>query len=294
KGTFDSYLWQIQEQKLRYITQVMSGKSIARSCEDMDETVLTAAEVKAIATDNPMLAEKMEVDNEVARLKLLRGSWQNEHAVLERNINQYYPESIAHHRSNIKKISADVELLRKTEGRDFQITIDGRTFNERVPAGERLMLLSRLDDSKEKDTPLSVGEYRGLALALEHGAFDSLQFTLKGSHTYRGDLGSSELGAITRIENAADQIAKLLSNEKDELANFERQLTEAKKEVVMPFEYEQRLSEYAARQSEINTSLEFQELQKQEDVILDENSETEEGENANIKEESVCVGAEVE
>lgn len=292
KGTFDSYLWQIQEQKLRYITQVMSGKSIARSCEDIDETVLTAAEVKAIATDNPMLAEKMEVDNEVARLKLLRGSWQNERAVLERNINQYYPESITHHQDNIKRISADVELLQQTEDRDFQITVDGKTFNERVPAGELLMMLSRLDDWKGTDTPLSVGEYRGLALSLEHGSFESLQFTLKGSHTYRGDLGLSELGAITRIENAAGQIAKLLSDEKDELANFERQLMEAKKEIIKPFEYEQRLSEYAARQSEINTSLEFQELQKQEDIVLDEDNETEE--NEDVKEESVCVGMEVE
>ena len=294
KGTFDSYLWQIQEQKLRYITQVMSGKSIARSCDDIDETVLTAAEVKAIATDNPMLAEKMEVDNEVARLKLLRGSWQNERAVLERNINKYYPASITRHRNNIGKISEDLELLRHTEGKDFQITLDGQTFSERVPAGERLMLLSRRDDWKGKDTPLSVGEYRGLALSLEHGAFDALKFTLKGAHTYRGELGSSELGAIARVENAAGQIAKLLSDEKNELANFERQLEEAKKEAVKPFEYEKRLTEYAARQSEINTALEFKELQKQEDVILDEDSETEESESADVKEGPVYVGSEVE
>ena len=294
KGTFDSYLWQIQEQKLRYITQVMSGKSIARSCDDIDETVLTAAEVKAIATDNPMLAEKMEVDNEVARLKLLRGSWQNERAVLERNINKYYPASITRHRNNIGKISEDLELLRHTEGKDFQITLDGKVFSERVPAGERLMLLSRRDDWKGKDTPLSVGEYRGLALSLEHGAFDALKFTLKGAHTYRGELGSSELGAIARVENAAGQIAKILSDEKNELANFKRQLEEAKKEAVKPFEYEKRLTEYAARQSEINTALEFKELQKQEDVILDEDSETEESESADVKEGPVYVGSEVE
>ncbi len=229
KGTFDSYLWQIQEQKLRYITQVMSGKSIARSCEDMDETVLTAAEVKAIATDNPMLAEKMEVDNEVARLKLLRGSWQNEHATLERNISCYYPESISRHRDNIEKISVDLELLRNIEGKDFMITIDGRTFDERVPAGERLMLLSRLDDWKDKDTPLPVGEYRGMALSLEHGAFDSLKFTLKGAHTYRGDLGSSELGAITRIENAADRLQSCLPMKKVSLPILNGSLKKQKK-----------------------------------------------------------------
>lgn len=294
KGTFDSYLWQIQEQKLRYITQVMTGKSIARSCEDMDETVLTAAEVKAIATDNPMLAEKMEVDNEVARLKIIRGNWQNERAVLERNISRYYPERIAHRKQTIEKIGADLELLKNTNGQDFKITIDGKVFDERVPAGEHLMLLSRLDDWKDKDTPLPAGGYRGLELSLEHGSFDSIKFTLKGTHTYRGDLGSSELGAISRIENGVDHIPKLLATEKSELANFERQLEEAQKEVIKPFEYEQQLSEYAARQSEINTKLEFKELQKQEEVIMDEDTKRSDDEqDQSFERVPASVGAEV-
>jgi len=124
KGTFDAYLWQIQEQKLKYITQVMTGKSISRSCEDMDETVLSAAEVKAIATSNPLLAEKMEVDNEVARLKLLKGNWNNERLLLERNIRNRYPETIAYCENKIASILRDMESLKKTGGKDFSIVIE--------------------------------------------------------------------------------------------------------------------------------------------------------------------------
>ena len=273
KSTFDSYLWQIQEQKLRFITQVMTGKSIARSCEDMDETVLSAAEVKAVATNNPMLAEKMEVENEVARLKLLRGSWQNERTVLDRNINEYYPACITRHQKNIEEISVDIKLLSKTNNQDFKITIDGTIFDERVKAGERLMLLPKLEDWKDKDTPLSVGEYRGIQISIEHATFNSVEFVLKGSHSYRGDLGISELGAVVRIENAVEHIPKMLEKEKQQLDNYIRQLEEAKKEIGKPFEYEERLTDYVGRLSEINTKLEFKELQNQEEVIIDEDGE---------------------
>src|SRR5665647_1547885 len=105
KGTFDAYLWQIQEQKLKYISQVMTSKNISRSCEDMDETVLSAAEVKAIATSNPLLAEKMEVDNEVSRLKLLKGNWNNERLILKRNLESQYPNLIAHCEKKIEALS---------------------------------------------------------------------------------------------------------------------------------------------------------------------------------------------
>jgi N12 class adenine-specific DNA methylase/GNAT superfamily N-acetyltransferase len=294
KGTFDAYLWQIQEQKLRFITQVMSGKSIARSCEDMDETILSAAEVKAVATDNPLLSEKMEVENEVARLKLLRGSWQNERAVLERNIHSYYPASIAKHQNNIEEISADIELLKKTVDQDFKITIDSTAFDERAKAGERLMLISKLEEIKSRDTPLPAGKYKGMQILLEHGYFDSINFVLKGSYAYSGDLGVSELGAIARIENTVERIPKLLEEEKQQLANFEQQLEEAKKEIDNPFEYEERLAEYAAHLSEINTKLEFKKLQKQEDVIIDEDEEQPDDEEYEAFDRvPACVGVEI-
>jgi hypothetical protein len=254
----------------------------------MDEVVLTAAEVKAIATNNPMLAEKMEVDNEVGRLRLLRGSWENERAVLERNIGTYYPGQIALHKRMIENIGADLELLNKTEKKDFKITIDGVTFDERARAGLRLMLIAKIDNLQHTGQQVTVGEYCGLTLSLARATeYSGIEFILKGGYSYRADLGESELGAISRIENIVDRIPKQFAEAKNQLLNYEQQLEEAKKEVVKPFEYEARLSQYVARQSEINTSLEFSELKKQEDdVILDAPDE----ENSDNRQQPELVG----
>ncbi|UWG99353.1 MAG: GNAT family N-acetyltransferase [Candidatus Dehalobacter alkaniphilus] len=275
KGTFDSYLWQIQEQKLKYISQVMTGKSISRSCEDMDETVLSAAEVKAIATSNPLLAEKMEVDNEVIRLKLLKGNWNNEHLTLGRNINNQYPETIAYCEKKIASIGKDVALREKTEGKDFSIVIDGKTYNERVKAGEQLLLMTKLNDLAVNGEPSLVGEFRGFHLLLVLNAFKQLELLVKGNNTYSTPLGDSSLGGITRLENVIEKIPAVLMNMEQKLADTQTQLEEAKKEVQKSFEFEQRLNECSARQVEINTRLEFKELQKQEEVIFDENTAAE-------------------
>lgn len=276
KGTFDAYLWQIQEQKLKYISQVMTGKSVSRSCEDMDETVLSAAEVKAIATSNPLLAEKMEVDNEVARLKLLKGNWNNERLTLERNIKNRYPETIAYCEKKIANIRKDLELLKKTEGKDFSIVIDGKTYDERVKAGEQLLLLAKLNELTVGGDPLHVGEFRDFRLYLVLNAFKQLDLLVKGSNTYDTPLGDSALGGITRLENVIERIPSMLISMEQKLADTQTQLEEAKKEVQKPFEFEQRLNEYSTRQAEINTKLEFKELQKQEEVIFDESAATEE------------------
>lgn len=279
KGTFDAYLWQIQEQKLKYISQVMTGKSISRSCEDMDETVLSAAEVKAIATSNPLLAEKMEVDNEVARLKLLKGNWNNERLTLERNIKNRYPETIAYCEKKIANIRKDIELLEKTEGKDFSIVVDGKTYDERVKAGEQLLLLAKLNELTVDGDPLHVGEFRGFRLDLVLNAFKQLELMVKGDNTYDTTLGDSALGGITRLENIIERIPSLLISMEQKLVDTQTQLEEAKKEVQKPFEFEQRLNEYSTRQAEINTKLEFKELQQQEEVIFDESAATEEASN---------------
>ncbi|WP_228745443.1 hypothetical protein [Paenibacillus sp. S150] len=128
KENFDSYLWQIQEQKLRYISQVMTGRSISRSCQDADETVLSAAEVKAAAVGNPMLAEKMEVDNEVIRLKLLKTNWHNEQVMLERQLNQHYPQVLASCAEKLEQYQADWELAEQHRIQEFSITLDRMVF----------------------------------------------------------------------------------------------------------------------------------------------------------------------
>lgn len=274
KGTFDAYLWQIQEQKLKYISQVMTGRSISRSCEDMDETVLSAAEVKAIATSNPMLAEKMEIDNEVGRLKLLKGNWNNERLTLERKIKHQYPEDIDYCEKKISNIRKDMELRGKTEGKEFSIVLDGKTYDERVKAGEQLQLMAK--ELAAGCEPLPVGEFRGFQLFLQINTFKQLELYVRGSNTYDTSLGESALGAISRLENVIDRIPAMLANVEERLEDTKIQLEEAKKEVRKPFEYEQHLNEYLARQAEINTKLEFKELQKQEEVIFDESAATEE------------------
>jgi hypothetical protein len=127
------------EQKLRYITQIMTSKSVSRSCEDVDETVLTAAEIKAIATSNPLLAEKMSADNEVARLKLLKCNWTNEQLILDRSINIHYPETVARNEKRIEEITRDLAVLEQHRGGDFMIVVDGKAYDERAAAGEALL-----------------------------------------------------------------------------------------------------------------------------------------------------------
>lgn len=274
KGTFDAYLWQIQEQKLKYISQVMTGKSISRSCEDMDETVLSAAEVKAIATSNPLLAEKMEVDNEVARLKLLKANWNNERLILKRNIETHYPNLIEHCKQKIGALEKDIQMKNVTSGHDFSMKIDGKNFDERAKAGERLFIVSKIQDVSVNGDPYEIGEYRGFKLYLMRTAFDQMEIRIKGSSSYHIELGDSEIGCITRIENCVEKIDHLLLQTNQKLEDTNIQMEEAKKEVVRPFDYEERLADFSARQSEINTKLEFKELRQQEEVILDENSQS--------------------
>lgn len=273
KGTFDAYLWQIQEQKLKYISQVMTGKSISRSCEDMDETVLSAAEVKAIATSNPLLAEKMEVDNEVSRLKLLKGNWNNERLILKRNLESQYPNLIAHCEKKIEALSKDIALKNQSIGQAFSMHIDGKAFDERVKAGERLFIMSKLNDLAVKGESLEVGAYRGFKLYLSRTAFSQIELQIIGAFTYQVELGDSEIGCITRIENSVEKIDSILIKTKQKLEDTIIQIEEAKKEVDKPYEFEGRLSEFSARQTDINTKLEFKELRQQEEVIIDETSQ---------------------
>jgi hypothetical protein len=275
KDTFDAYLWQIQEQKLRYITQIMTSKSVSRSCEDTDETVLTAAEVKAIATSNPLLAEKMTVDNEVTRLKLLKGNWTNEQIVLKRNINIHYPDTIANSERRIEDIKYDITVLDKYKSSEFSIEIDGKIYNERAEAGEALMTIIRAKCDIGERQEL-IGSYFGLALYAERKNLSETNLKLIGNGKYSASIGDSAIGSITRIENLAERLPPYLKDAETKLAETRHQLEIAKQSVTKPFEDEEKLSDYLSRQSEINTKLEFQELSKQQDEFLSESGENEE------------------
>jgi len=269
RDTFDAYLWQIQEQKLRYITQIMTSKNVSRSCEDTDETVLTAAEIKAIATSNPLLAEKMSVDNEVTRLKLLKGNWTNERLTLEHNVSIYYPDTIARSEKRIEDITRDIAVLKKYMSSDFVMEIDGKKYGERVAAGEALLTVIKAKCDIGEGQYL-IGSYRGLDLYAERKNHYETDLRLMGGARYSTPASDSAIGCITRIENLAERLPGLLSETKTKLAETMHQLEVAKQAVSKPFEYEEKLSGLLTRQSEINTVLEFKELSKQQDEFLSE------------------------
>ena len=283
QDTFDAYLWQIQEQKLRYITQIITSKSVSRSCEDVDETVLNAAEIKAIATSNPLLAEKMTVDNEVARLKLLKGNWINEHILLKRNIETLYPDSIAQSESRIKGINHDMAVLAQHKGGDFIIEIDGKKYNDRTAAGE--VLLTVINAKCEPgEGQVCIGHYRGLDLYAIRKNIIEADLRLVGQARYATAASDSPIGCITRIENIIERIPGYLTETEANLENTRHQLEAAKQAVDNPFEYEEKLATQLTRQSEINTTLEFKELSKQQDAFLNDNG-SEDKSNENETEE---------
>lgn len=277
KGTFDAYLWQIQEQKLRYITQILTGKHIARSCEDVDETVLSAAQFKAAATDNPMVAQKMELENRVTELKILRGAWSNEQLSLERKISTIYPGQIRRYEKEIDQIGEDIKLLNQSAGSDFSIVLDGKRYTERSEAGEAFGLLYRMikEGAKDDSEEFEIGAYRSFPLYLSVGYVSRL--VLRYNHHYTTEVGTSALGAITRIEHLAERIPGYLKEAQRELEEVQKQLAVAQQQVGQPFIYEDELSEKVAQLTEINTKLEFESLQESE-VILDENGQRSDGE----------------
>lgn len=277
KGTFDAYLWQIQEQKLRYITQILTGKHIARSCEDVDETVLSAAQFKAAATDNPMVAQKMELENRVTELKILRGAWSNEQLSLERKISTIYPGQIKRYEKEIDQIGEDIKLLNQSAGSDFSIVLDGKCYTERSEAGEAFGLLYRMikEGAKDDSEEFEIGAYRSFPLYLSVGYVSRL--VLRYNHHYTTEVGTSALGAITRIEHLAERIPGYLKEAQRELEEVQKQLAVAQQQVGQPFIYEDELSEKVAQLTEINTKLEFESLQESE-VILDENGQRSDGE----------------
>ena len=293
KGTFDAYLWQIQEQKLRYITQILTGKHIARSCEDVDETVLSAAQFKAAATDNPMVAQKMELENRVTELKILRGAWSNGQLSLERKISTIYPGQIKRYEKEIDQIGEDIKLLNQSAGSDFSIVLDGKRYTERSEAGEAFGLLYRMikEGAKDDSEEFEIGAYRSFPLYLSVGYVSRL--VLRYNHHYTTEVGTSALGAITRIEHLAERIPGYLKEAQRELEEVQKQLAVAQQQVGQPFIYEDELSEKVAQLTEINTKLEFESLQESE-VILDENGQRSDGEEDWDSERvPACASAEV-
>lgn len=191
KDTFDSYLWQIVEQKQKFISQVMTSKSIARNCEDIDETVLSFAEVKALATGDPRIKEKMDIDNEVARLKVLKSSYDNQRYTLEDNFTYKYPRLIKDEEQRLECIIKDIEKRNMNITDKFSININGKLFDEREKAGTVLKsFYNKIEQGKE----FHIGTYQGFNLLLRKSIlYESYDLIIHGNQKYRASLGDSPM-----------------------------------------------------------------------------------------------------
>ncbi len=256
ENTFDSYLWQILEQKQRYISQIMTGRSAMRTCEDLDETVLQYAQFKALATSDPGIREKMETDNEINRLTVLKSSWQSQKNRLQEKITVQYPAQIARSEKQIRILEADAAAYKERKPPDFEMVVDGRRYRERAKAAEHFMVRARklgLDTGGSLD----MGTYAGFTVRLLRGMDYDIRIQLSGQGTYHTEFGNSELGNITRMEHLADRISQKAEEEKQELENLKQQLDEARQESTRTFPDEERLLELQKKKVQLDLALEF-------------------------------------
>ncbi len=254
KGTFDAYNWGLVENKQKFIGQVMTSKSPARSIEDVDATALSYAEVKMIATGDPRIKEKMDLDIQVAKLKMLKSNHMSQKYEMEDMIIHHYPKKMAEAQMFIEALSADLPILEAHPVKEdaFPMTILGKTYTERKDAGVALAKACKaMPDPKQ---PFDLGEYRGFPMQLH---FDGAKFkvTMKQHLTYSAELSDDIVGNITRINNALEKIPKNLEGQKLGLDNIQKALAEAKEEVDRPFPQEAELETKSARLSQLNIEL---------------------------------------
>ena len=256
EGTFDAYLWQTVENKQKFISQIMSSKSPVRSCDDVDETALSFAEIKALCAGDPRIKERMDLDVDVSRLKLMKADHQSKQYQMEDNLLKYFPEQIEKHKGFIKGLEADMETLaaHPHPADSFAgMEVRGDTLTDKENAGAAL-----LDACKEVKNaePIQVGSYRGFAMSVSFDAFrQEYTLQLKGQMTHQATLGADPRGNLTRIDNALAQMPQRLESVKAQLDNLYQQQAAAKEEIGRPFPYEDELREKSARLTELDTLL---------------------------------------
>ena len=256
EGTFDAYLWQTVENKQKFISQIMTSKSPVRSCDDVDETALSFAEIKALCAGDPRIKERMDLDVDVSRLKLLKADHQSKQYRLEDQLLKTFPEEIEKNKGFIAGLEADMKTLAEhphPEDGFAGMEVRGDTLTDKENAGAAL-----LDACKEvKGTdPVPVGSYRGFAMSVSFDAFrQEYMLLLKGQMTHRATLGTDPRGNLTRIDNALSQMPQRLEAVKNQLDNLYQQQAAAKAEVGKPFPQEQELRDKSARLAELDVLL---------------------------------------
>ncbi|GFI40739.1 hypothetical protein IMSAGC017_00774 [Thomasclavelia cocleata] len=266
--TFDAYLYQLVENKQKFISQIMTSKSPVRTAEDIDEASLSYAEIKALASGNPLIKEKMDLDIQVGKLKLAKANYLSEKYDLEDKIIQYYPKKIAMIREQIKGYEQDLNSTNEIE--DFVgMTLQGKFYEEKELAGNALLLACKQDKTSNSK---EIGQYRGFELKLSYDAFYNHHvLALKKNATYQVELGNDVHGNITRIDNVIGSISKRLEREKSLLNEVEHQFKTAKEEVQRPFAKEDELKEKTARLSELNKELDIGEQESDLTDTIEEN-----------------------
>ena len=256
EGTFDAYLWQTVENKQKFISQIMTSKSPVRSCDDVDETALSFAEIKALCAGDPRIKERMDLDVDVSRLKLLKADHQSKQYRLEDQLLKTFPEEIEKNKGFIAGLETDMKTLAEhphPEDGFAGMEVRGDTLTDKENAGAAL--LDACKEVKGSD-PVPVGSYRGFAMSVEFNFF-SKEYTLllKGQMTHRATLGTDPRGNLTRIDNALGQMPQRLEAVKNQLDNLYQQQAAAKAEVGKPFPQEQELRDKSARLAELDVLL---------------------------------------
>ena len=260
EGTFDAYLWQTLENKQRFISQIMTSKSPVRSCDDVDEQALSYAEVKALCAGNPLIKEKMDLDVQVAKLKVLKADHQSQKYRLEDKLLTQFPADIQQQRAHISALKTDAEMAaaHPQDKENFcGMTIKGLMFGDKKTAGERLILAAKeLPDTE----PVVLGEYRGFELSVRYEPVrNEQQAVLKGKAIYPVALGADPHGNITRLDNLLAGFDERIANAENRLENLLQQQTAAQAEVEKTFPQEEELAQKSARLAELNAQLDVDE-----------------------------------
>lgn len=270
KGTFDSYLWQIVENKQRFISQIMTSKSVVRNAEDIDKTVLSFAEVKALATGNPLIKEKMDVDNEVSRLMLLKSNYNSRRYTMEDNFTYRYPKLINEGNQKLECLIKDIALRDMNKIEDFHITINGKLFDEREKAGIFIQsLIAKVEE--DDDAEIHIGQFKGFDLLLQTNKFfGQHKLILHGNLKHAVDFGDSPHGNMVRLENILEGFERKQEKLEDKLSEYQRDLEQSKEEFEKPFKYEGELASKLKHQFELNAELDMD--KGVDEVIADEDS----------------------
>ena len=261
ENTFDSYMWQILENKQKFISQIMTSKSPVRACEDVDDTALSYAEIKALATGNEYIKEKMDLDVQVSKLKLLKANHTSQIYRLESDIAKRYPVQITALKEKIAGMRVDADVVKGIDLQDndhFAMTVGGKLYTDKKEAG--VALISAASGLKSVKSAGQIGEYHGFALSSEYNFLsNTYTMTIKGKCSYKIEFGKDTLGNIQMIHNALSAIEKKLADTEQNLETVQQQLKTAQEEVQKPFPKEAELSEKMERLAELNAMLNMDE-----------------------------------